>query len=212
MQRPVFANDYFYHVFNRGVDKRNIFFENKDYRRFLFGMKEFNDENSTINILRRINRFSEGINEGHPMSLSPTEKDPLVEIVCYCLMPNHFHFILKQIKDNGISRFLQKLGIGYTKYFNQKNERSGVLFQGKFKAVLIDKDNYFNHLVRYIYLNPIDLVDPEWKENGLKDWRKIVTALKSYRWTDCNNYNQYIEFIKDYRAENFKPIAKLLIE
>jgi putative transposase len=208
MQRPVFANDYFYHIFNRGVDKRNIFFEDKDYRRFLFGMREFNDENSTINTLRRINMA----NEGNPMSLKPIEKDPLVKIVCYCLMPNHFHFILKQIKDKGISKFLQKLGIGYTKYFNQKNERSGVLFQGKFKAVLVDKDNYFNHLVRYIYLNPIDLVDLEWKERGLKNWRKTVAALKSYRWTNCNNYNQYIEFIKDYRAENFKPIAKLIID
>jgi putative transposase len=208
MQRPVFANGYFYHIFNRGVDKRDIFLEDKHYRRFLFSMREFNDENSTINILRRLNRAG----EGNPMSLSPTKKDPLVKIVCYCLMPNHFHFILKQIKDKGISKFLQKLEIGYTKYFNQKYERSGVLFQGKFKAVLVDKDNYFNHLVRYIYLNPIDLVDPEWKEKGLKDWRKTIAALKSYKWTDCNDYDQYVDFIKDYKPESFKSIAELIIE
>ncbi len=113
MKRPSFVNNYFYHIFNRGVEKRNIFLDNEDFRRFLFGISEFNDINSTINILRRFN-------EGSPTSLKMIDKEPLVKIISYCLMPNHFHLILKQLKENGISKFLQKIGTGYTNYFNRK--------------------------------------------------------------------------------------------
>ncbi len=171
MERPQFANNHFYHVFNRGVDKRKVFMENKDYSRFLFGLRDFNDENSSINLCRRIIVENNSVSVGHRMSLKTKQKDrkPVIKIHCSCLMPNHFHLILEQLEENGISKFMQKLGIGYTKYFNQKYERSGVLFQGKFKAVLIDRDEYLNYLKQYIYMNPLDLFELGWKENGLKD-------------------------------------------
>lgn len=204
MGKTVFVNDCLCHVFNRGVEKRIIFLDGKDYRRFLFGMKEFNDKNSTINILRRINK-----SEGHPMSLKPENKEALVEIICYCLMPNHFHFILKQLKESGISKFMQKLGIGYTKYFNQKYERSGVLFQGKFKNILIERDNYLNYLRQYIHLNPLELVESTWQEEGIKNFKRVKEFLENYRWTDCRNYERYLENFEKQGSEYFSKIKEL---
>ncbi|MFH1978862.1 MAG: transposase [Patescibacteria group bacterium] len=200
--RPSFVNGHFYHVFNRGVDKRDVFLEDTDYWRFLFDVKEFNDVNSTINILRRLNKEA----------LDPVDKDPLVEVICYCLMPNHFHLVLKQLKDGGISKFMQKIGIGYTNYFNQKNERSGVLFQGKFKAILVDKDNYLNYLIQYIHLNPLDLIEPGWKKEGLKNWRKAKAFLEVYRWADCKNYDKYDSLLKECNLGSFGKINDWLID
>ncbi len=207
MARVVLANNFYYHAFNRGVEKRNIFLDEKDYRRFLFSMKEFNDENSTINILRRLNA-----NEGNPISLRPENKKPLIEIACYCLMPNHFHFILKQIRHNGISKFMQKVGIGYTNYFNQKYKRSGVLFQGKFKRILVEKENYLNYLTQYIHLNPLDIIEPSWKGSGLKNIKKARNFLEDYKWTDCKNYERYDEIIKEYSSDYFSSINNLILE
>ena len=205
MKRPLFINNYFYHIFNRGVEKRNIFLDNEDFRRFLFEINEFNDINSTINTLRRFN-------EGSPTSFKMIDKEPLVKIASYCLMPNHFHFILEQLKENGISKFLQKIGTGYTNYFNRKYERSGVLFQGKFKAVLIDKSAYLTYLIQYIHLNPLDLIEPDWKEKGLRNYRRAKDFLKSYKWTDCDDYDKYGEFLREYHIENFAEIKNFIFE
>jgi len=210
MKRPVFENDCYYHVYNRGVDKRDVFLDDEDYWRFVFSLDEFNDENSTLNILRRLN-----VNEGNRISFKPEkneDKEKLVEVVCYCLMPNHYHFILRQIKKGGISKFMQKLGIGYTNYLNQKIERSGVLFQGKFKAALIDKDSYLNYLRAYIHLNPVDLVEAGWKEKGLKNAKKVKEFLKEYKWTDCRNYDQYNEFLSGEGKISFDSADKSLID
>ena len=205
MKRPLFINNYFYHIFNRGVEKRNIFLDNEDFRRFLFEINEFNDINSTINTLRRFN-------EGSPTSFKMIDKEPLVKIASYCLMPNHFHFILEQLKENGISKFLQKIGTGYTNYFNRKYERSGVLFQGKFKAVLIDKSAYITYLIQYIHLNPLDLIEPDWKEKGLRNYRRAKDFLKSYKWTDCDDYDKYGEVLREYHIENFAEIKNFIFE
>ncbi len=220
MKRPQFINNHFYHVFNRGVDKRKVYMENKDYSRFLYGLRDFNDKNSSVNLHRLIKKESNGISVGYPMSNRIDEKDrePLVKIHCSCLMPNHFHLIFEQLEDGGISSFMQKLGIGYTKYFNEKYERSGVLFQGKFKAILIDRDEYLNYLMQYIYMNPLDLFELGWKENGLKDWRKAKQFLEDYRWTNCKNFDKHDEFLKSCqrnknKAKNtFEEIREFIIE
>ena len=202
MKRPPFLNGKLYHIFNRGVEKRNIYLDERDYFRFLASIKDFNDVNSSINLYRRVN-------VGYPIS---HKKEPLVKVICYCLMPNHFHFILKQIKNKSISKFLQKLGIGYTNYFNQKYNRSGVLFQGKFKAALVDKESYLNYLMQYIYLNPLDIIEPGWKDGGLKNWSKAKKFLKSYKWTSCKDYDQYDEIFIDNIPERFSGIDKYIIE
>jgi len=218
MKRPQFANRHFYHIFNRGVDKRKVFMNDKDYSRFLFSLRDFNDKNSSINLHRQIKKSENFVSVGSPTSNKIIDLVPIVKFHCSCLMPNHFHLVLEQKEDKGISNFMQKLGGGYTNYFNLKYERSGVLFQGKFKAVLIDKDAYLNYLIQYIYVNPLDLFEPGWKTEGLKDWRKAKQFLTDYRWTNCKNYDEYDEFLKSCqrdknRAKNaFEQIKEFIIE
>ena len=156
-----FINDNYYHIYNRGIDKRIIFENDHDFKRFQESLRLFNSPNSIW--LADANQKTE---------VKP--QDRLVDIVCYCLMPNHFHLLLKQRVDSGIPNFMRKLGTGYSLYFNMRKERSGSLFQGTYKAKLVTDDNYLTHLSRYIHMNPVELVDSNWKVAGIKNKR---TAL-----------------------------------
>ena len=98
-------------------------------------------------------------------------------------MPNHFHLFLRQAVDSGISRFMQKLGTGYTMYFNQKHDRVGGLFQGGFKAARIERESHFLYLPHYIHLNPLDLYMPSWRDGRIIDPHKVFKFLESYRWS-----------------------------
>ena len=122
MRKVPFVEGEFYHIFNRGVDKRNVFEDDFDFQRFMQSMDEFN----TIEPIGSIyeNRYRKNKLElRHSMSKS-SQSEKLVNFICYCLNPNHYHFILEQLVENGIVKFMQKLGNGYTKYFNEKNKRS----------------------------------------------------------------------------------------
>ena len=103
-------------------------------------------------------------------------------------MPNHFHLIIKQLKDEGIAQFMQKVGTGYTMFFNAKNQRSGGLFQGRFKAILIENDEYLMHLSRYIHINPVELIESNWKAEGIEDWTRAKEFLARYRWSSYLDY------------------------
>ena len=150
-----------YHIYNRGVDKRDIFSDKNDIYRFIESIKEFNRENKIIS-LANLRKSKQNLQiEARPLS----GKDPLVEVVAYCFNPNHFHLILKQSIDGGISKFMQKLLGGYTYYFNAKNSRSGSLFQGLFKSQLIANENYFNKLFGYVNKNYLIHSIPENKSD-----------------------------------------------
>jgi putative transposase len=185
MRRPIFVNNEIYHIYNRGADKRRIFMDDSDYFRFIHDLYEFNNEAPAVHsyYFRSSNRSS----EVGPRKID-TRRKLIVEILAFCLMPNHFHLLLRQIVDRGIERFMQKLGGGYTMYFNKKYERSGVLFQGKFKAVLVENDAQLLHLPYYIHSNPLDLIEPHWREHGIKDLRKAMEFLTSYRWSSFLDY------------------------
>ncbi|KKP79872.1 MAG: hypothetical protein A2271_01300 [Candidatus Moranbacteria bacterium RIFOXYA12_FULL_35_19] len=146
MRKVPFEKGEFYHIYNRGTDKRIIFNDKYDLQRFFQSVSEFNNEKPIGSIFENSFRKKEGKALGHRMS-------KLVNFVCYSISPNHYHFILEQLTDNGIEKFLQKLGNGYTKYFNHKYKRSGVLFQGKFKSIHINNNEYLLHLSVYINLN-----------------------------------------------------------
>jgi len=180
MQQLKFQNNRLYHIYNRGTEKRQIFLDNSDYTRFIHYLYEFNDS-------RVIPNFSRDIYVGGGTS-NMKARDLLVEIIAFCLMPNHFHLILRQLKDGGITKFMRKLGTGYTMYFNKKNERNGVLFQGKFKAISIESDEYLTHLSRYIHINPVELIEVGWKKDGIKDWNKVNEFLQNYRWSSYLDY------------------------
>ena len=142
-----FENNEFYHIYNRGVDKRNIFMDKKDISRFFDGLNEFNNEFPIGSL------YENSFQRKNSQLGSKASKFKLVDIVMYCINPNHFHLVLKQNMEKGIEKFMQKLGTGYTKYFNNKNSRSGSLFQDKFKSKHIDNNEYLLYLSAYVNLN-----------------------------------------------------------
>lgn len=188
MRKIQFVNNEIYHIYNRGVEKRDIFLDEEDYFRFIHDLFEFNDEapaqNSYYFYSKRERAQS---SEARPRKIGRVRKF-LVEVLAFCLMPNHYHLLLRQKSDDGIKKFLQKLGTGYVMYFNTKNERSGVLFQGRFKAILVRQENYFNHLPYYMHLNPLDLTAPEWREGKIENYQKAMEFLNSYRWSSHLDY------------------------
>ncbi|MCK4859169.1 MAG: transposase, partial [Candidatus Omnitrophica bacterium] len=153
MRKISLVNEHYYHIFNRGVDKRKIFLNQNDQYRFIHDLFEFNDMDAVINVNRRVNITDGGETSISKTSISKKSRKLLVDIIVFCLMPNHFHLILKQKKDNGITKFMRKLGTGYTMYFNKVCQRSGSLFEGAFKSRYIDNDEYLIHLSRYVHLN-----------------------------------------------------------
>src|SRR3989338_1170192 len=238
MRRKIqFAQHHFYHIYNRGVDKRKIFLDDVDYLRFLQGLKDFND----IKIIGSIylKKTREKINF---RSLAPkvfrseapkNPKEPLVKILCYCLMSNHFHLLLEPLTENGISGFMQRLGTGYANYFNLRYERTGGLFEGPFRAVLVERDSQLMHLLRYIHLNVLNLLESNWREEGIKDWEMAEEFLKNYRWSSHPVYlsesdsqiidkgifselfsdrKSYQDFLKDWAVKDLPSLNGLSLE
>ncbi len=193
MTRPEFIEDGIYHIYNRGTDKRDIFLDEQDYFRFVHYLYACND----IESLEKIE---------NPIIGGPTsgivDRERLVNIFCYALMPNHFHLLIQQRKEGGISKFMQKLSTGFTMYFNVKNERTGVLFQGKFKSKFIDDEKYLETLVNYIHLNPVDIFQSNWKKDGIKDYISTKGFLENYRWSSYPDYIDRKNFpsVLDFRA------------
>ncbi len=157
MRKIQFQNKYYYHIYNRGVDKREVFMDEGDYLRFLRGMREFNRPDP-IESLRRLDQIRRRERKA-PRALSGAAPDSAlganpVEIIAYCLNPNHYHLLLKQVVDKGISKFMQKLGQGYTSYFNLKNNRTGQLVSSPFKSKEIKSDAQLLYVSAYINGNP----------------------------------------------------------
>ena len=148
IRKTAFVNGEFYHVYNRGVDKRLIFSNQEDQDRFFKSMILFN----SINPIGSLHELSFRQLGGFTAKLKRSDKK-LVNIIAYCLNPNHFHFILEQVSDGGISEFMKRLGGGYTWYFNNKYKRGGSLFQGVFKSIHIDSNEYLLHVSAYVNLN-----------------------------------------------------------
>lgn len=163
-----------FHILNRGIEKREIFYSEKDYLRFVHNLYDFNDTDYSLPYPQRskLRQF------GHAMS-----KEEIVDLLCWCLMPNHGHNLVIEKIDKGASIFSKKIFGGYTKYVNEKEERSGVLFQGRSKIIPVKEDPYFTYLPFYIMANPIDLIEPNWKEGGIKNLEKVVEFLENYRWS-----------------------------
>lgn len=145
-KEPLVTNEY-YHIYNRGVDKRDVFNDLEDLDRFKESIKQFNQIEGIGSL--ELHRKRVRALGSHPQ----IKTEPLVAITAFCINPNHFHFILKQLMDGGIAKFLQKFQAGYTYYFNQRHERSGSLFQGTFKSKLIDDDDYFRKIFGYTNKN-----------------------------------------------------------
>ncbi len=150
-RKIVFSNGFHYHVFNRGVDKKEIFQDKREFARAIETLKYYQFSSQKI----KLSRFLSLPEKDQSKYLAEIEnQDKLIEIIAFCLMPNHFHFLLKQVQEGGISKFIANFTNSYTKYFNTKHDRTGHLFQGLFKAVFVESDEQLLHLTRYIHLNP----------------------------------------------------------
>lgn len=182
MKRPAFANGEVYHVYNRGIERRRVFMDERDHHRFVHDLYEFNDTLPASNT---------GYHLAGGKIVARVPKSPrqrLVDIFCFCLMPDHFHLLLRQRREKGITEFMRKLGTGYTNYFNQRYQRIGPLFQGKFKAVHVTREAHLLYLPHYIHLNPLDLWMPEWRRKTLTNVVGALNSLASYRWSSYLDY------------------------
>lgn len=209
MKKKEFAQGEYYHIYNRGTDKRKIFTAYKDYQKFLKSIEDFNTYDPNWK------------KEAGDFRGEASEK-PLVVVIAYCLNPNHYHLILREEKERGISEFMQRVGTGYTMYFNKKNERSGVLFQGPFKSIHIKSNEYLLYLSAYINHNHFIHGYSEerseiYKFSSLPDFleqRKQKWVNPSIIISDFKGGNDYLKFSKNkalYMKEN-KETEKLLLE
>lgn len=169
-------NGEYYHVYNRGVDKRLIFQAERDRLRFMKGIVAFND------VGRHATKSLQRISPVVP------SKTPYVEVVAYTLLPNHYHFLLRQVADRGVPEFMRRVGTGFTKYFNLRYQRNGRLFQSPFQAKHVMDDGYLLHLSRYIHLNVLDLSFPEWRDAGIQDWPAAIRSMRGYLWSSAKDY------------------------
>lgn len=192
----------FWHTFNRGVEKRKTFLDQEDYFRGVHDIYEFNDKNIVINVRRRFlvnDKSTDGsrtpITSASVVSIpgiAGKARDSLIDLFSWSFMPNHYHLFSSPKNENGLAKFHQKFGTGYSNYFNLKYKRSGVLFQGGYKKVQVKNDPQTGHLICYIHSNLLELWKPNWKEKGLTEL-EIQNALKflldkKNRWSSHQDY------------------------
>ena len=180
-----------FHIYNRGNAKQNIFHNDRDRYRFLQAIYLSNNSDCSIR-LADFERNKVGYTLDNIRNILKSKKiiyDPLVKINADVLMPNHFHFLIEELQEHGVSRFMQRFGNSYSRYFNIKYKRPGSLFQGRFKAIHIEDDNQLKYLLAYInVINPAQLIEPDIKEKGIKNLQKILEWINKYPWSTHFEY------------------------
>lgn len=175
-----------FHIYARGTEKRKIFMDYAEHCRFVFLMWVCRIGRPKINLSKKETiKAAEAILHGQEPDEDTYVKefDPLVSIITWTLMPNHYHFMLLSLSEGGISKYMQKLGNAYTKYFNARHKRSGRLFQGSFQSIGVEDPIYLAVLLRYINFNHVELIEPRWKEHQIKDLKKMEEFINSYTWS-----------------------------
>lgn len=185
-----FLRDEIYHIIIRGIDDNIIFKNIDDYYRGIFSVYEFNTVSPVvIRERRKIRaRLKQALKKENRDPISVDLRDKLVEVLTFCFMPNHLHLLLKQLKNDGISRFMKKIGVGYGGFFNRKYSRKGYVFQNRFKAVPIKTDAQLKTVFVYIHTNPISLIEPKWKEKGIRKTNEVIEFLENYKWSSYRDY------------------------
>ena len=187
MERYVpFALDETYHVYSRGVNKQDIFTSDWDRERFQALLLLCNSTHPA-HLGNLLTKYKGGSFIKLFEKEGPEER--IVEVLAYCLMPNHIHLVLYETTEGGISKFMGKLMTAYAMYFNKKYERSGPLFTRPFRARHVDSDEYFREIFAYVHLNPVSLIEPKWKEEGVKDMESVRKFVENYRWCSFYDYS-----------------------
>lgn len=184
-RKTIFAKDYYYHIYNRGAEKQNIFFETENYYYFLRLMK------------RVLPKYA-------------------ITFIAYCLMPNHFHFLIKLVGEADVSSFMSRLLNAYVKAVNKRYNRKGLLFNERFKPILVDDENYLVHLCRYIHLNPLkaglvkDLKDWPFSNYlefiGLRNGSLFDPNFRNEYFGDANGYKEFVNDLAIKEPEGFGKI------
>lgn len=205
-KRPQLIKGEIYHVILRGIDNRQMFLDVADVLRFIFDLVVFNNLLPVVNNSQDFFKIKKALlnRDVTPIKwdvipikgsfddifkiIQNREKKPIVEILAMCLMPTHIHLLLRPLTPNGISLFIQKLG-GYSTYFNKKYNRFGSLIQRPFRVVHIKTQEQLEIIVCYIHTNPVELVEPKWKEKGIRDSKAAMQFLEKY-W--CSSLPDYL--------------------
>jgi len=219
--RRIYAENTFYHIYNRGVEKRIIFKDEKDYKVFLSYIKEYLLSRPEISP-------HEGLTlKGQTFTWTPRQPKNYhdrLELHAYCLMPNHFHLLIKQMDKSSIKEFMQSLGTRYIMYFNKRYNRVGSLFQGRYKTSIVNNDSYILHLSRYIHLNPSEYTDDlanayssygDYLGQRNTKWVKTEFILKYFsRSTNpmFNRTNSYKDFVENHEKNSKTILGKLTLE
>jgi len=215
----IYVNDGFYHIYNRGVAKENIFNDIQDYKVFLKYLKQA----LTKSKIQKID-FSLRRRSFEAVPRLPKNFIEEIDLIAYCLMPNHFHFLLRQKNQNSMESFMRSVITRYAQFFNKKYDRVGPVFQGRYKAILITQDNYLLHLTRYIHLNPAEFTNDLIKTYssyadylGLRrtTWIKPDTILKFFdnkTIPEIIKINSYKDFIENYKKDSKQVLGELALE
>ena len=206
MERKIkFAINEHFHIYSRGVEKRKIFTSESDYLRFVALLYVMNQKESF-----RMENFLRDKSHTIKNIFKENRGKTLVSVLGYCLMPNHFHLILYEHTEGGISKFMSKLLTAYSMYFNTKYERSGPLFTHPFRSEHISNEPQYMYIFSYLHLNPISLIQKDWKEGGVTDLKKATEFLHKFK------YSSYTDFLKQERLESsiidFTMIPEYILE
>lgn len=196
-----FANNEIYHIVVRAIDNNTIFKDIDDNYRGIFSIYEFNNAKPVVirerrrvraKIKKEFKKITPKLADRDPVSADFREK--LVEVLAFCIMPNHIHLLVKQLKEGGVTKFMAKIGAGYGGYFNRKYSRKGPLFQNRFGAIHIRNDKQLGVVFAYIHANPASLIEPKWKELGIKNFKKCTKFLENYKWSSYLDYIGRVNF------------------
>ena len=184
-RKHIISEGEYYHLYNRGVEKRNIFLTQEDRNRFKRLLYIANGNERFV--YRDIKRKElEEIDRG----------EPLVAVAAWVLMPNHFHILVKEITEGGTAMFMRKLCTGYSSYFNKRHDRVGPLLQGRYKSQHVVEDTHLKYLFAYIHLNPLKLIYPTWKEWG------SINATKAKKYISTYKHSSYLSYADANQKEN----------
>jgi putative transposase len=184
-----------YHITQRGVDKRNIFLDKRDYSRFILALEFFNssDEISLWEFFFSKERGCAGSDPAqlkkliYEKRIKQNKKGRVVDFLAFALMPNHYHLLLREIEEGGISYYMQKMG-GYVIYFNNRYQREGSLFQSRYHSVTVENETQLKITFNYIHTNPVEIWEPGWKNAKIKEPKKALNRLYRYRYSSLLDY------------------------
>ena len=218
----IYIKDSYYHIYNRGVEKRKVFKDQQDYKVFLKYLKQSLNTPPDPKSIKQTFTLQGETFKGVPRQVKNFHKE--IILLAYCLMPNHFHLLIKQNSSKSIELFMRSISTRYSMYFNKKYQRVGSLFQGPYKAVHVKDEVYLLHLSRYIHLNPIEFTNDltrafssysEYLNLRKTKWVKPEVILSSFNQAKLPFFkktNRYQDFVEKYKADSVQILGDLVLD